>query len=109
MSTGPERNPRGVRVWQRDAAGEIIPEREGGASPNALFAQTFATIANGLHALPENIVEAVRALPERYFPPPWIFWLLVYVIRQVARDRFPWEYLPQPIVPFACFVTGVAL
>ncbi len=93
MSTGPERNPRGVRVWQRDAAGEIIPEREGGASPNALFAQTFATIANGLHALPENIVEAVRALPERHFPPPWIFWLLVYVIRQVARDRFPWEYL----------------
>ncbi len=93
MSTGPERNPRGVRVWQRDAAGEIIPEPEGGASPNALFARTFATIANGLHALPENIVEPVRILPERFFPPPWIFWLLVHVIKHVANDRRTWEFV----------------
>jgi len=50
MSTGPERNPRGVRVWQRDSTGEIIPEREGGASPNDFFARTFSTIAAGLHA-----------------------------------------------------------
>jgi len=72
MSTGPDRNPRGVRVRQRNAAGEVVPEPQHEDSPTALFAQTFAVIANGLHALPENLVEAVRALPERFFLPPWI-------------------------------------
>jgi hypothetical protein len=46
--------------------GEIISEPasvEGDASPIALFARAFSTIAEGLHALPENIVDAVRELP----------------------------------------------
>jgi len=104
MPTGSDRNPRGVRVRQRNAAGEIIPEPaivEGETSPNAVFARTFATIAVGLHALPENIVDAVRALPERFFPPPWIFWMAVHVIRQVAVHRRAWQFV-QANCPVRC-------
>jgi hypothetical protein len=108
MSTGSDRNPRGVRVRQRNSAGEIIPEpaiAEGDASPIALVARTFSTIAAGLHALPENIVDAVRALPERFFPPPWIFWMLVHVIKQVAVHRGAWEFM-RSNCPVRCHQTA---
>jgi hypothetical protein len=97
MSTDSNRNPRGVRIRQRNAAGEIIPEPaftgQGEVGPTALFAQTFSTIATGLQSLPEDLVHAVRELPERSFPPPWVFWLLVHVIRHVANHRRAWEFV----------------
>ena len=86
MSTGSNRNLRGVQVI-RNAAGERIPEpvnASGEASPHAHFAQTFRTIAAGLRALPENVVDAVRALPESFFPPPWVFWTLLHVLERFA-------------------------
>ena len=105
MSTRSVRNLRGIHVRRRNAAGEIIPEpaiAEGDASPNGLFAQTFLTIAEGLYALPENIVAAVRALPERFFPPSWVFWQLVHVIKQVAVHRRAWEFV-RANCPIRCF------
>ena len=96
MSNDSNRNPRGLHVRQRNAAGEVIPEPaipEGGVGPNGLFARMFAVIATGLLSLPENIVAAVRTLPETFFPPPWLFWMLVHVIQQVANHRRAWEFI----------------
>ena len=96
MSTGTSRNLRGIQVRPRDAAGEVIPEpvnASGEASLHAYFAQTFRTIAAGLRALPENVVDAVRALPESFFPPPWVMWMLLPVLLRFATTRRAREFV----------------
>ena len=88
MSTGLTRNLRGVHVRQRNSAGETIPQpavAEGATAVNARLASRFAVIAEGLLTLPENTVEAVRRLPETCFPPPWMFWMLIDIIKRCCR------------------------